>query len=65
MKKITKVEITPGCVSCGTCMVICNQVFELNGIATVKPDADVEKHADRIREAAEMCPVHAIKVTAE
>ncbi len=61
-KKITKVTIMPGCISCGACAVICPEVFELRGVSRVKADAPLEQCADAIREAAQNCPVSVIEV---
>ncbi len=61
-KKISQVTIVPGCISCGTCEVVCPSVFEVKDIAYVKKEADPNKCADAVREAAEMCPVSVIKV---
>lgn len=60
MKSVT---IKPGCVSCGTCQAFCSEVFIVKGTAQIKPEADLIKHADKIREAAEICPVSAILYT--
>lgn len=65
MKKIKKVKIIPGCVSCGTCEAICPEVFEVKEVAQVKQDADLESYKDKIFEAAEMCPVGAIEIEEE
>ena len=64
-KKIKKVEIVPGCISCGTCEVICPQVFEVKDISYVKRDADPTAHDDLVEEASDMCPVSVIKVDRE
>jgi len=51
------------CLGCGLCVSICPAVFELkNGKSQVKEKTDLEKHKDCIKEAAENCPVDAIKV---
>ena len=63
--KIKKVDIVPGCISCGSCEFICPQVFEVKDIATVRLDAQILKHEALVDEAAEMCPVNVIKVTKE
>lgn len=55
-----KLHIEPGCVSCGSCAAICPQVFNVNKGASVIPGADIEKNADLIKEAADMCPVQVI-----
>jgi ferredoxin len=58
MKSVT-VEDT--CIACGTCVAICPEVFDLPGdIAVVKQGADLSLD-DAITEAAESCPVDAIK----
>ncbi len=59
MKKVT---ILPGCISCGTCQVICPQVFEVTDISHVKKDANLKQYENEIRQAAEMCPVSAIEI---
>lgn len=59
-----RVFITPGCISCGTCENICPEVFELKQLATVKKDLGqnvLNKNEELIKEAAEICPVSAIK----
>jgi ferredoxin len=67
MKKrsIKKVTIIPGCISCGTCEVVCPAVFEVKDISYVKPQADFDKHAASIDEAVQVCPVSVIKVEKE
>jgi ferredoxin len=59
MKKVT---IVPGCISCGTCEAVCPNVFVVKGVAEVKQDADIQKNAELVQEAADMCPVNVIKV---
>jgi ferredoxin len=59
MKKVT---ILPGCISCGTCQVICPEVFEVTDISHIKKNADFKKCEKEIRQAAEMCPVSAIDI---
>ncbi|MFA6262838.1 MAG: ferredoxin [Candidatus Babeliales bacterium] len=61
-KKISQVNIMPGCVSCGACTVICPDVFELRGTSHAKPSAHLDKNAALIREAAQTCPVSVIEV---
>jgi ferredoxin len=50
------------CIGCGLCASICPQVFRLgaDGKSEVNTDADLEKHADHIDQAAASCPVAAI-----
>ena len=61
-KKIKKVTVTPGCISCGTCEAICPEVFQVKGISEVLPSANLEKNEELIREAADLCPVDVIKI---
>jgi ferredoxin len=60
-KKIKNVKIIPGCISCGTCEVVCPKVFTVTDISHIKQDADFSKHAESIDEAIVMCPVSAIE----
>ena len=64
-KKIKKVTIEPGCIACGTCQVLCPEVFEIDQISQVKAGADLDAHASVIREAAEICPVGVIVIEDE
>ncbi len=64
-KKIRRVRIVPGCISCGSCEAICPNVFEVTDIAHVRPNGDLEDNAELVREAADMCPVSVIKVDEE
>ena len=58
---IKKVWIDEDCTACELCVEICPEVFELpDDIAIVKNDADLSKHEDAIKEAAEGCPVEVI-----
>ena len=58
MKSVT---IEETCIACGTCVALCPEVFDLPGdIAIVKEGADLSLDA-QIVEAAEACPVEAIK----
>ncbi|MDW7678829.1 MAG: ferredoxin [Bacillota bacterium] len=52
------------CISCGLCVAICPNVFEMDdeNIAIVKVDTiDVQDEMDT-REAADQCPVSAITI---
>ncbi len=64
-KKIKKVYIQPGCISCGTCESICPRVFKVNDVAHVIENADYNRDAESIREAAEVCPVTVIQYEEE
>jgi len=56
-----KVWIEDGCTACGLCEDLCPGVFEVNDLAEVKKDADLEANSDCIMESAESCPVEVIK----
>lgn len=58
---ITKVWINEGCIACGLCSDICPEVFELEDVAVVRPDADFSSNESCIKESAESCPVEVIK----
>jgi len=51
------------CTGCGLCVDICPAVFEMSGdVAAVKADPVPEGGEDCANEAAESCPVEAIRV---
>jgi ferredoxin len=52
------------CIGCGLCPQICPQVFEMDdeNIAIVKADPVPSDAEDDAKQAAEGCPVDAIKV---
>ncbi len=58
---IKKVWITDDCIACGNCESVCPEVFEVLDKSTVKEKADFSTHESEIKEAAEECPVQAIK----
>ena len=49
------------CVSCGLAESICPEVFKVVDTNTVIEGADLSRFEDKIKEAAEMCPVESIK----
>lgn len=57
-----KIEILPGCISCGACEAINSEVFELNDEIHVHEENIVGNEDDCIA-AADACPVNVIKVT--
>ncbi len=58
---IARVWIEPGCIICNACEETCPQVFEVTeNDCIVKPDADLSL-VERIKHAAEECPVTVIK----
>jgi ferredoxin len=59
---ISRVWIEPGCILCKLCEETCPQVFTLTETdCLVKPDADLTLE-ERIRHAAEECPVEVIRL---
>jgi ferredoxin len=60
-----RVYVSPGCISCGTCEALCPEVFEVKDTAQVKPTANLQKYDAAIREAADICPIQAIKIEEE
>ena len=58
-----KTYVTEECISCGRCVDICPEVFEMgDDYAEVKLDPVPEELMDSVREAAEECPADAIIV---
>lgn len=58
-----KVRITEECISCGLCVDICPEVFEMGDqLAQVKKDSKPEDNEEKVRQASEECPVSAIIV---
>ena len=58
---ILKVWIEEGCIACGLCEEICPEVFRMEDEATVIEDAVYNSYEEKIKEAAENCPVEVIK----
>lgn len=58
-----KARVTEDCISCGRCVEICPEVFEMgDDRAQVKVDAISEEYQDATQEAADECPTAAILV---
>lgn len=64
-KRIKRVYIEPGCISCGTCESVCPRVFKVTDVAHVIENAPLRDYETEIREAAEICPVTVIKYEEE
>ena len=61
---IIRVWIEEGCVTCGNSEEVCPEIFEIDieaGTAIVNDSEDFSTYADKIRLAAESCPVNVIK----
>ena len=61
-KRIKKIWINPGCVSCGACQFIAPEVFVVDQICKVIPDANLIKFEREIRLAVSKCPAGVIKL---
>ena len=57
-----KVEILPGCISCGLCESINSEVFTVDDETAHVNQSKIFGHEDDCREAAEQCPVSVIKI---
>lgn len=56
-----KARVTDDCISCGRCVEICPEVFEMGeDKAVVKVDVVPEEFEDAAQEAADECPTSAI-----
>lgn len=58
---IKKVWIEDGCTACGLCEDICPAVFRVDDISVVRDGASLAENAEKIKEAADSCPVEVIK----
>ena len=61
-RRMKKVTIEPGCISCTTCQFTAPEVFEVVGTSRVKEGADIEKHLEKVKEAVRLCPVQVIQL---
>jgi ferredoxin len=58
-----KVTVEDTCTACGLCIDACPEVFEMgDDIAEVKVDTVPPELEESARQAADECPVEAIKV---
>lgn len=55
-----KAKIIDGCIACGLCESVCPNVFKINDLAEVIPNADIDGNIEAVKEAAEGCPVEVI-----
>ena len=56
-----KVRIEDGCIACGACESVCDEVFSVEDVVIVN-EANIAGNEDAIREAAEVCPVDVIVI---
>ncbi len=57
-----KVTVTDECISCGLCVDMCPDVFEMDEKAVPKVDTVPAESEACAREAADACPVDAIEI---
>jgi ferredoxin len=57
---IKKVWIEEGCTACGLCEELCPEVFKVEDVATVIEGVNYADYEEKIKEAAESCPVEVI-----
>ena len=65
---ITRVWVEESCIGCGSSEYNCPELFKVDldtGMATVLEGVDFAPIEDKIMEAAECCPVDAIKYEEE
>ncbi|RLD51266.1 MAG: ferredoxin [Bacteroidetes bacterium] len=62
---IKKVWVEDGCISCGLCEEVAEDIFEVDDVSEVREGAEFAGHEDEIKEAAEGCPVEVIKFEEE
>ena len=58
---IKRVWIEEGCISCGLAEGTCPEVFKVVDTNTVVEGSDLPRFEDKIKEAAENCPVDVIR----
>ena len=56
-----KVRIEDGCIACGACESVCDEVFSVEDVVIVN-EANIADNEDAVREAAEVCPVDVIVI---
>lgn len=56
-----KVIIEDGCIACGACESVCDEVFTVEDVVVVN-EANIADNEDAVREAAEVCPVSVIVI---
>ena len=57
-----KTIVNEDCIGCGMCQDVCPEVFQLNGSGLSEVVGDPDLHADKVQEAAAICPVNAIEI---
>jgi len=62
---IKNVTIKPGCISCGLCAFVAPELFEVTDVSRLKEGADPSQHKEKLKQAAEQCPVRVIAYAEE
>ncbi|MBR9689983.1 MAG: ferredoxin [Candidatus Altiarchaeota archaeon] len=60
-----KVKITPDCIGCGACVAVAPDIFELDTKtmkSVVKKQPVGQQEEELSKQAADVCPVDAIKI---
>jgi ferredoxin len=56
-----KVRIEEGCIACGACESVCEEVFTVDDTVHVN-EGNIAGNEESVKEAAESCPVNVIIV---
>lgn len=56
-----KVQIEPGCITCGLCEYLAPEVFEVTDVSRVRPGKERAVCA-QVEQAAKLCPVAVIAI---
>ena len=57
-----KTTVNEDCIGCGMCVGVCPEVFQLDGSGMSQVVGDADAHAEKVQEAAAICPVNAIEI---
>lgn len=56
-----KTKVNEDCIGCGMCVEVCPEVFQMNSDGFSQVVGDPDNCADKVFQAAEICPVNAIE----
>lgn len=62
-----KAKVNENCIGCGSCIAICEEVFEFNdnGFAEAKDKELTDEEKEMVNNIILMCPVEAISIEEE